>query len=230
MKNYLVVGGSSGIGQALVSELSLADRVYATYHQHHRLSEHELVSYHPLNVLEESFDLSFLPPTLDGLAYCVGAVPLKPFRHFSETDFLQDYRLQVTGAVKIIKEILPRFQTGSASSIVLFSSVAVQLGFKFHSVVSASKGAIEGLSRSLAAEFAPNIRVNVIAPSITATALTAPFLNTPEKRETNAQRHPLKRIGTVEDIASMAAFLLSEKSSWITGQVFAVDGGISSLK
>ena len=117
----------------------------------------------------------------------------------------------------------------ATSSIVLFSTVAVQAGFNFHSQVSMSKGAIEGLTKALSAEFAPTIRVNAIAPGLTDTPLASKLLNTPEKKEANAQKHPMKRIGAPEDLANMAAFLLSEKSSWITGQIIHVDGGMSTL-
>jgi len=126
--------------------------------------------------------------------------------------------------------MLPKLKRAPSPSIVLFSSVAVQTGFPFHSVVAASKGAIEGLTRSLAAELAPSIRVNCIAPSITETPLSFPFLDTEEKKMANARRHPLKRIGSADDVAAMAAFLLSDDSSWMTGQVLNVDGGISSIR
>ena len=126
--------------------------------------------------------------------------------------------------------VLPRLKKSENASIVLFSTVAVQTGLPFHTQVSASKGAIEGLARSLAAEYAPAIRVNCIAPSLTDTPLAASLLNTDQKKEVNALRHPLKRIGTTADIANMAAFLLSEKAGWITGQILHVDGGMSSLK
>ena len=121
-------------------------------------------------------------------------------------------------------------KNSEAPSIVLFSTVAVQLGLGFHSQVAASKGAIEGLCRSLAAEFAPKIRVNCIAPSLTDTALAASLLNSAEKKEANAQRHPLKKIGTPEDIANLACFLLSDKSSWMTGQIIHLDGGIGTIR
>ena len=114
--------------------------------------------------------------------------------------------------------------------LLLFSTVAVQTGLPFHSQIAASKGAVEGLTKALAAEFAPKIRVNCIAPSLTNTPLAASLLNTAEKVEANAQRHPLKRIGTTEDIANMAMFLLSEKASWVTGQIMHVDGGFSTIK
>ena len=125
---------------------------------------------------------------------------------------------------------LPALAKSEAPSIVLFSSVAVHSGFNFHSQVSVSKGAIEGLTKSLAAEFAPKIRINAIAPSLTDTPMAAKLLSNDQKREANALRHPLKRIGAAADIANSALFLLSEKSSWITGQILHVDGGMSSIK
>ena len=167
---------------------------------------------------------------IDGLAYCVGSIQLKPFHRFTEEDFIRDYQLQVLGAVKVIQEILHKLKQSSSPSIVLFSTVAVQTGFTFHSLVSASKGAIEGLTKALAAELSPKIRVNCIAPSITQTPLAGALLNTEEKITANGQRHPLGRIGQPNDIAELAAFLLSEKSSWITGQIMHIDGGISTIK
>lgn len=136
----------------------------------------------------------------------------------------------MVGAVKVIQAVLPILKKAENPGIVLFSTVAVQAGFNFNSQVSASNGAIDGLTKALAAEFAPKIRVNCIAPSLTDTALAAPLLNTEQKLEANAQRHPLKKIGKTEDLANAAAFLLSEKSGWITGQVLHVDGGMSTLK
>jgi NAD(P)-dependent dehydrogenase (short-subunit alcohol dehydrogenase family) len=180
--------------------------------------------------MQESFDTSQLPSTLDGLVYCPGAIQLKPFARIKEEDFLRDFKLQVLGAIQVIQQCLPLLKNSSAPSIVLFSTVAASMGFNFHSLVSTSKGALEGLTKALAAEFAPNIRINCIAPSITDTPLAASLLNTPEKIEANAQRHPLKRIGKVEDIAEAACFLLSEKSAWITGQIIHIDGGMIAIK
>jgi NAD(P)-dependent dehydrogenase (short-subunit alcohol dehydrogenase family) len=231
MKNYLIVGGSSGIGQALAELLaSEGHQVFATFQRHEPTNTNSGINYHYCNVLDESLDLEFLPEVLDGIAYCPGSIQLKPFHRIQPMDFVSDYQLQVVGAVKVLQAILPRLKKAENSSVILFSTVAVQLGLPFHSLVAASKGALEGLTKALAAEFAPRIRVNAIAPSLTDTPLAANLLNSEEKRTSNAQRHPLKKLGTPSDIAHMAAFLLSDKAGWISGQVFPVDGGMSSLK
>jgi NAD(P)-dependent dehydrogenase (short-subunit alcohol dehydrogenase family) len=171
-----------------------------------------------------------LPTSLDGLVYLPGTINLKPFRALKSADFLHDFEVNVLGAIKVLQAALKALKAGDSSSVVLFSTVAVAQGMPFHSSIAASKGAIEGLMRSLAAELAPAIRVNAIAPSLTATPLASKLLSTPEKMEASAKRHPLQRLGKPEDVAAMAAFLLGKQSSWITGQVFAVDGGLSQLK
>ena len=229
MKNYLIIGASSGIGEALTAELAKFDyRIYGTYNSTETES-HGNIHYHHLDVTGD-LNLDFLPEKLDGLVYCPGAINLRPFKRLKPQDFLDDMNLQVIGAIKIIQAALPALKKSENASIVLFSTVAVQSGFNFHSQVSVSKGAIEGLTKALAAEFSPTIRVNAIAPSLTNTPLSANLLNTDQKREANANRHPLKRIGNAEDIASTAAFLLSDKASWISGQIIHVDGGMSTLK
>ena len=231
MQNYLIIGGSSGIGQQLATQLAEAgNQVIATYNNNEPAVANPNISYHHLNVLEENISVDFLPDELAGLVYCPGSINLRPFERIKPTDFEADYKLQVIGAIKLIQIVLPRLKKSENASIVLFSTVAVQSGLPFHTQVAASKGALEGLTKSLAAEFAPKIRVNCIAPSLTNTPLAASLLNTDQKAEANAQRHPLKRIGTTEDIANMAAFLLSQKASWITGQIMHVDGGMSSIK
>lgn len=231
MSNILIVGTSSGIGAALAKQL-IADghNVFGTFNKTTSAGSDGFAKMHPLNVLDENLDFSFLPDALDGLVYCPGAVNLKPFSRIKPEDFVSDYQLQLVGAVKVIQTCLPKLKNSSHASVVLFSTVAAQTGFNFHSLVASSKGAVEGLTKALAAEFAPKIRVNCIAPSITDTPLASSLLNTDEKKEANAQRHPLKKIGKPEDLANLAAFLLSEKSSWITGQVLHADGGMSTLK
>lgn len=230
MKHYLIIGASSGIGQSLARILANdGQQVYGTYNKH-PANDEENIAYHALDVLGESPDLDFLPDTLDGLVYCPGSINLKPFHRIKPDAFIQDFNLQVVGAIKIIQAVLPKLKSSEQASIVLFSTVAVQMGFNFHAQVATSKGAIEGLTRALSAEFAPKIRVNAIAPSLTDTPLAAKLLSNEEKKEANAKRHPLQKIGTPEDIAEMAAFLLSNKSNWTSGQVFHVDGGMSAIK
>jgi len=231
MANYLIIGASSGIGRALALKLAGAGhQVYGTFNQTIVEEAHPLIKYSKLNVLDEILSLDFLPDSLAGIIYCPGSINLRPFERIKPIDFLDDYNLQVVGAVKAIQAVLPKLKSTENSVILLFSTVAVQLGLPFHSGVSASKGAVEGLTKALAAEYAPKIRVNCIAPSLTDTPLAASLLNNEQKKEANANRHPLKRIGTTDDIANMAEFLLSDKSNWVTGQVFHVDGGISTLK
>lgn len=229
MRNVLIVGASSGIGLSLARTL-IEERVevYGTFNKTVTSAE-GFTHLQSLNVLGNP-DFSFLPDVVDGVVYCPGSVVLKPFARISTDEFLADYQLQLIGAVKVIQACLPKLKNSSNASIVLFSTVAVQTGFTFHSLVASSKGAIEGLTKALAAEFAPKIRVNCIAPSITDTPLSSTLLSTDEKKQANAQRHPLKKIGTAKDIAHLASFLLSEKSGWITGQIHHADGGMSNLK
>jgi NAD(P)-dependent dehydrogenase (short-subunit alcohol dehydrogenase family) len=229
MKNYVIIGGSSGIGNATANLLNESNQVFATYNTNPQNSNNN-IHYNKLNVLDEHYDFSYLPETIDGLVYCPGTINLKPFARIKPEDFIHDYQIQVVGAIKTIQSLLPKLKNGSNSSIVLFSTVAVQLGMNFHTQVATSKGAIEGLTKALAAELAPSIRVNCIAPSLTNTPLAGTLLNTSEKIDANAQRHPLKKIGEAEDIAEMVSFLLSNKSKWITGQIMHVDGGMGSIK
>ena len=229
MKNYLIVGAAGGIGQKLVEKLMAeGHKVYGTFHD--KPIENTEISSHHIDVLSENLDFSFLPDTLDGFAYCPGTINLKPFGRIKPAEYLEDYNLQVVGFLKILTEVLPRLKKSADASVVVFSTVAVQMGFPFHAQVAASKGALEGVVKALAAELAPSVRINAVAPSITNTPLANKLLNSEEKMKANAERHPLKKIGEPEDIAAAALFLLSEKSSWITGQILAVDGGMSAIK
>lgn len=229
MKNYVVIGGTSGIGQALVELLSRDNQVWYTGRSP---QEPQNPNCHAiaLDVTQEDLDFSWLPDTVHGIAYCVGAIALKPFHRIKPQEFVDDFQKQSLGAVKTLQAAFNSLKNAENASVVLFSTVAVQTGFPFHTLVSSSKGAIEGLTRALAAEWAPKVRVNAIAPSITQTPLAGSLLNSPEKIEANASRHPLKKIGQPHDIAKLAQFLLSEDSSWITGQIHHIDGGISNIK
>ena len=230
MSTFLVVGGSSGIGLQVTNQLAAAGHtVHATYNTH-AIENAGNIHYHNINVLDENINVDFLPASIEGIVYCPGAISLRPFNRIPSDDFIKDYTLQVVGAVKVIQAALPRLKESKNGSIVLFSTVAVQVGLNFHSLVASSKGAIEGLTKALAAELAPTIRVNCIAPSLTNTPLAASLLNSDQKIEANAQRHPLKRVGTPLDIANAVEFLLTDKSSWVTGQILSIDGGMSTIK
>jgi NAD(P)-dependent dehydrogenase (short-subunit alcohol dehydrogenase family) len=228
MKNILLIGGSYGIGLAIAKELQYENNLFIASRTNEEIAEMH-VTHIPFDATTDTLDLSNLPEVIDGLVYCPGSINLRPFKGLKIEAFENDLNINFISLIKVIQSILPNLIASNQSSIVLFSSVAASMGMPFHTSVAASKGAIEGFAKALAAEYAPKIRVNVIAPSLTDTPLAEKFLNNDEKREKSAQRHPLKRIGTSEDIAQITSFLLSEKSSWISGQIFHVDGGMSTL-
>ena len=228
MKNILLIGGSYGIGLELAKELQSENNVFVASRTNQNLDNLN-ITHIQFDAITDSLDTSKLPTVIDGLVYCPGSINLRPFRGLKLETFESDMQLNFFSMVKVIQSVLPQLIASEQSSIVLFSTVAVKMGMPFHTSVAAAKGAIEGFAKALAAEYAPKIRVNVIAPSLTDTPLAEKFLSNDEKREKSAQRHPLKRFGTTNDIAQMANFLLNEKSSWISGQIFPVDGGLSTL-
>ena len=231
-KQILVVGGSSGIGLALVNMLLDSGAEVINVSRHASTEWRADVKHIGLDVLGDLSSLAEqLPAGLDGLAYCVGSINLKPFNRLTPDDFLTDYRLNVLGAVGVLQQALKALKNAGQASVVLFSTVAVKTGMTYHASIAAAKGGVEGLALSLAAELAPaKVRVNVVAPSLTDTRLAATLLNTPEKREGAAKRHPLGTFGLATDVAAAAKFLLSGSSQWITGQVIGVDGGMANLK
>lgn len=230
-KNILVVGGSSGIGLELIKNIVDSG---GTVFQASRNKSDELpgeVKHLEFDVTDEKASLPGIPEQIHGMVYAVGTINLKPFQALSEKDFLNDYELNVLGAVNVLKKILKPLKASKDASVVFFSTVAVQTGINFHASIAAAKGAIEGLTRSLAAEWARNnIRVNAIAPSLTDTPMAANLLSNDEKKQASSQRHPLGRYGKPEDIASMAHFLLTPQASWLSGQVIGIDGGLGSLR
>ena len=230
MGKYIIIGGSRGIGRAIVSKLN------SEGHQVFNLSRNpcdiqgvENIQYDALETNDGVF--STISGPVDGLVYCPGSINLKPFHRLTTGDFEKDFQVNVLGAVKAIQGFLPALKSANNSSIVLFSTVAVQTGMGFHASIASSKGAIEGLTRSLAAELASTkIRINAIAPSLTQTPLANALLNSDEKIEAAGKRHPLGRVGQATDLANMAVFLLHPDNSWITGQILKVDGGMGDLR
>jgi NAD(P)-dependent dehydrogenase (short-subunit alcohol dehydrogenase family) len=228
MKNILLIGGSYGIGLALAKTLQNTNNVYIASRSNEDLSNLN-VTHIPFDASTDILDTSKLPEVIDGLVYLPGSINLRPFKGLKIETFENDLQINFISLVKIIQTVLPNLTASKQSSIVLFSSVAASMGMPFHTSVAASKGAIEGFAKALAAEYAPKIRVNVIAPSLTDTPLADKFLNNDIKKEKSSERHPLKRFGQPEDIAQMASFLLSENSSWMSGQILHIDGGMSTL-
>ena len=230
-KNFLVVGGSHGIGQGIVHRLlhdgAAVTVVSRTLDASDRVDG---LSHVQADLMQQSLDPNDLPDRLDGWVYCPGTIRLGPLRQLSAEAMLEDYRLNVVAAVQCLQAALPAMKAAGTSAALLFSTVAVAQGMPMHAAVASAKGAVEGLTRSLAAELAPSIRVNCIAPGLTATPLSARFLSNEQKQAAMAERHPLKRFGEVADIAAIAQFLLSDQASWITGQVIGVDGGMSTVR
>lgn len=227
-KNILLIGGSHGIGLAAAKILAPENNVIIASRTSENLSELD-VQHIEFDVTKDNIADLGLPETIDGLVYFPGSINLKPFKMLKPEAFQEEMQLNFLSLVKVVQGLLPKLKKADQASLVFFSTVAVKVGMPFHTSVAAAKGAIEGFSKALAAEYAPSFRVNVIAPSLTATPLAEKLLSNDEKRKKMDERHPLKRVGEAEDIANLVVFLLSEKSSWMTGQILGVDGGLSSI-
>ncbi len=235
MKNFVVVGGSHGIGFEIVRRLlSQGHRVTVLSRTQDRLQEvtgdDGSLVHATLDITKDEIDAGDLPDEIDGLVYCPGSINLRAFTTLSPEQFREDFELNLVGAVKSILSALKGLKKSESASIVMFSTVAVQNGMFAHASIAAAKGAVEGLTRTLAAELAPSIRVNCLAPALTETPLAERFFSKPEKAEALAKMYPLARTGKPEDLAAMSCFLLSDDSSWITGQIIGVDGGMSSVR
>lgn len=226
-KTYLFAGASSAIAQETALLLrEKGNKIIG-------LSTKALESGYDHFFQVEKYELNKLPSIdepINGIVYFPGTINLKPFARLSSADFSHDFDVNVLGAIACVQAYLNNLKKSETASIVFISSVAAGVGMPFHSSISLSKSGIEGLARAMAAEFAPKIRVNCVAPSLVATPLSSKFINTPEKLEAIQKRNPLQKIGETTDIAKAISFLLSEDSTWVTGQVLAIDGGMSTLK
>ncbi|MBE0551781.1 MAG: SDR family oxidoreductase [Ignavibacterium sp.] len=229
-KTYLIIGGTSGIGLETTKLLSEKNRVVVISREKKNIDGLTNVDFYHADITKTIDELPNIEGKIDGIVYCPGTINLKPLKGLKIEDFQSDYEVNLLGAVKVINKYISNLKSAEKSSIVLFSTVAVQTGMQYHASVASAKGAVEGLTRSLAAEFAPNIRVNCIAPSITKTPLAEKLLNNEAKLKASEERHPLKRIGSTLEIAKLTTFLLSNNAGFITGQIIKVDGGISSIK
>ena len=229
-KQYVVVGGSKGIGLAIVKRLvDEGHRVLILSRTADTLAELD-VTHIPWDAANEEFPKGEMPSAIHGLVYCPGSLNLRSFKSIKPDVFLADFNINVVGAVKSIQGCLAGLKAAENASVLMFSTVAVGQGMFAHASIAASKGAVEGLARTLAAELSPSIRVNCIAPALTQTSLTERFFSTEEKTAAMGEKYPLGRAGNVADMADASCFLLSDKSEWITGQVLGVDGGMSTLR
>ena len=233
-KKYLIVGATGSVGSSLATQLHDSNKevhlVGRNEEETKNLSEILGFNYTIVDVLEDGFVDKIKSDINDikGLAYCVGSIDLKPLKITSESDFNKCMKLNLYSAVELIKGFQDSLKKNNGS-IVLFSTVAAQKGFTNHSIIAATKAAVEGLALSTAAEFAPDIMVNCVALSLTNSKIAQPILKNTVLAQGIAKSHPLKRIGEGKDGAAIAKFLLTEESSWMTGQVIAVDGGRSKL-
>lgn len=232
-KNIVVIGAGKGIGLETVRALhGQGAHVYAVSKTPSAGLEELGITAILWDSRSEDFSaLATIPTEIHGLVYCPGSINLKPFHRLSKQDFVEDFQQNVLGAVGVIQHFLPSLKKVESASVVLFSTVASKLGMPYHASIAASKSAVEGLTKTLAAEYSANkIRFNCIAPSLSDTGLAEKLLANDEKKEAAAQRHPIKEVGDPREIAALVKFLLSEQAGWITGQIIGVDGGLGAVK
>ncbi|MEM8734363.1 MAG: SDR family oxidoreductase [Planctomycetota bacterium] len=230
-KSIVVVGGTRGIGLDIVRRrVELGDTVTVVSRTNAGLEEFGSVEHLACDVTVDDLDSAALPSVVDGLVYCPGSINLRSFNSLKPQQFRDDFELNVVGAVRCIQAASKALRASSGSSIVLFSTVAVQQGMFAHASIAAAKGALEGLTRTIAAEMAPTVRVNCLAPALTETSLTERFFSSPDKAAALAEKYPMGRTGQPSDLGAMASFLLGDESNWMTGQVIGVDGGMSTLR
>ncbi|MFB1486800.1 MULTISPECIES: SDR family NAD(P)-dependent oxidoreductase [unclassified Thiocapsa] len=229
-KTYLIVGGTSGIGAALLGKLlERGHRVIQLSRHPEAAPDLPAVTSLHWDVRTNDFPADALPTTLDGLVYCPGTIRLRPFERLAEKEWMEDLEINLLGAVRALQGAMKALKAAESAGIVLFSTVAVGTGLPFHASIASAKGAVEGLTRSLAAELAPRIRVNAVAPTLTTTPLAERLLGNESKRSAAAERHPLRTIGEPEDVAGAALWLL-EDARMTTGQVIRVDAGLATLR
>lgn len=230
--SFLVVGASSGIGEQVA--LRLLDEGAAVYVWNRRPAPDLADRGAVVSTVDVSSDFDPAAPErpeiLHGVVYAPGTINLAAFARLSPAQFLDDYNVNVVGAVRVLQAVQKELLAADGASVVLFSSVAARTGMHFHTSIAAAKAGVEGLAVSLAAELAPrNLRVNVVAPSLTDTPLAAKLLSNEKRREASAERHPLKRIGSPSEVASLVTWLLGSEAGWVTGQTIGVDGGLGSI-
>lgn len=226
---FLIIGASRGIGRAIAEHLIAQGRPVISVARS-PLGPQGALAHWSVDVVTDGLPTDRIPTALAGMAYCPGTINLKPLRSFRSEDLRRVLEVDLVGAFRCAQDTAEALRRNPGSAMLFFSSVAVSQGMPYHAVVAAAKGGVEGLMRSLAAELAPTVRVNCIAPSLTRTTLAERLLDNPVKARNAAERHPLERVGTVDDLAAMATFLLGPQAGWVTGQVIGVDGGLSSLR
>lgn len=226
MKTVVIIGGSKGIGAAISKSLLETHKIINVSRSQPELM-HQNLTHYACDVLTDE-----LPEIekVDSLIYCPGSINLKPFERLKIEDFKNDFDINFIGAVKAIQKYIPKLKEADKASILMFSTVASKLGMPFHTSVASVKSAIEGLVISLAAEYAPKIRINAIAPTVTDTTLASKLLRNDRQKEQMIERHPLKKYLSPEEVAEMASFLISEKSASMSGQIFEMDCGITTFK